>query len=99
MQAGVVSLVICNPTIIFCPCRQIVDLQAELAMHDAMSGRSGVSYAPYSEEQRAMLKDQVWTLQDLLVCSLIASCNTSMHPDACADTHHITHITNITLLC
>lgn len=42
--------------------RQVAELQQELAMHDAMAGRSATSaptYTPYSEQQRAMLRQQV----------------------------------------
>ncbi len=37
----------------------MAELQSELAMHDAMAGRAGVTYAPYSDEQRATLAQQV----------------------------------------
>ena len=40
-------------------CRQIQELQQELAMHDSMAARKDVSYAPYNERQRADLKAMV----------------------------------------
>lgn len=41
--------------------RQVADLQAELAMHDAMAGRQAgsVAYGPYTPHQRQLLQEQV----------------------------------------
>lgn len=39
--------------------REIKELKQELAMHDALSGRSNVQYEPYSEEQRFELGQQI----------------------------------------
>eukprot|EP00798_Chlamydomonas_sp_ICE-L_P031791 gene31791-6988_t len=39
--------------------RQILELQQELAMHDAMSSRKDVVYGPYNDYQRSTLKQQV----------------------------------------
>ena len=35
--------------------KDIKDLKAELAMHDALSGKSHVQYEPYTDAQRAEL--------------------------------------------
>ncbi|PNW77229.1 hypothetical protein CHLRE_10g427750v5 [Chlamydomonas reinhardtii] len=39
--------------------RQVADLQQELAMHDAMAMRGGISYSAYSDTQRAELRTRV----------------------------------------
>lgn len=39
--------------------REIADLKKELAMRDALSGRAGVSYDSYTEEQRYELRNQL----------------------------------------
>jgi kinesin family protein 6/9 len=39
--------------------RQVLELQAELAMHDQMANRRDVAYGPYSEKQRQTLSKQV----------------------------------------
>mmetsp|Transcript_27838 Transcript_27838/g.66135 ORF Transcript_27838/g.66135 Transcript_27838/m.66135 type:complete len:311 (-) Transcript_27838:897-1829(-) len=36
--------------------REVEDLKAELAMHDQFASRSGVSYAPYSDSQRLLVR-------------------------------------------
>lgn len=38
---------------------EIEDLKRELAMHDSLASRSGVSYEPYSEQQRAALQEML----------------------------------------
>jgi hypothetical protein len=39
--------------------RQVAELRRELALHDAIAGRSGLQYTPYSAAQRAQLRGQV----------------------------------------
>ncbi|KAL6762937.1 P-loop containing nucleoside triphosphate hydrolase protein [Haematococcus lacustris] len=38
--------------------RQVQELQAELALHDSMSGRQSVAYAAYTDQQRDTLREQ-----------------------------------------
>lgn len=37
----------------------MAELQQELAMHDAMANRSGVTYGPYTQQQREQLRTRV----------------------------------------
>lgn len=39
--------------------RELAELRQELAMHDAIAGRSSAQYSPYSAAQRAQLRGQV----------------------------------------
>ncbi|CAG9465590.1 unnamed protein product [Pedinophyceae sp. YPF-701] len=39
--------------------REVAELKEELAMHDQMANRSGVSYEPYTDQQRRHLEAQV----------------------------------------
>ncbi|GFH20757.1 hypothetical protein HaLaN_17931, partial [Haematococcus lacustris] len=37
---------------------QVQELQAELALHDSMSGRQSMAYAAYTDQQRDTLREQ-----------------------------------------
>ncbi|KAG2446184.1 hypothetical protein HXX76_000777 [Chlamydomonas incerta] len=83
--------------------RQVADLQQELAMHDAMAMRSGVSYSPYSDTQRSELRTRV--LDFLMGVGSGGEAAAAAGPGAAADNieplelHSLRHMKEILLAC